>query len=176
MVHNRPSVTFAPSITRSRSFVQPQRNAPSIAFGGHAINNNAAVGNARGWRLPTEMSRGWDHGRVHEWNHHRYRYYDGGWVIIDGGYPYDYGYPYGNYYGDETVPEASPAYSYEYSSSEPLAMSVQDQLTRLGYSPGPIDGVIGPQTRDAIADFQNDHRLSVTGQIDTPLLRALGLQ
>ena len=98
-------------------------------------------------------------------------------MIIDPGFPYDYGYPsdygypYGSYY-TEPAPYSSPGYD----SSESLAISVQDELTRLGYSPGPIDGVIGPQTRDAIADFQNDHRLPVTGQIDAPLLQALGLQ
>jgi N-acetylmuramoyl-L-alanine amidase len=193
IVHNRPSTTFTPLVTRSRSFVQPQRTTPSIAFGGQAINNNAAVnaqnarsfaaanpstqaavrgGNTRDWRAPTELSRGWDRSRVHEWNHHHYRFYGGDWVVIDPGYPYDYGYPYGSYYGDEPAPYSAPAYD----SSASLAMSVQDQLTRLGYSPGAIDGVIGPQTRDAIADFQSDHRLPVTGQIDTPLVQALGLQ
>ena len=193
IVQNRPSTTFTPSVTRGRSFVQPQRNSPSIAFGGQAINNNAAVnaqnarsfaavnpstqaavrgGSARDWRPPTEMSRGWDRGRIHEWHHHHFGFRGGDWVIIDPGYPYGYGSPYGGYYGDEPAPYSAPAYD----SSESLAMSVQDQLTRLGYSPGPVDGVIGPQTQDAIVDFQNDHHLPVTGQIDTALIQALGLQ
>ena len=49
--------------------------------------------------------------------------------------------------------------------SDSITSSVQDQLTRLGYSPGPVDGVFGAQTRDAIMDFQNDRHLQVTGQI-----------
>jgi N-acetylmuramoyl-L-alanine amidase len=92
---------------------------------------------------------------------------DGGFY---GGYPYDngdYDQPYFNY--------SSPAYSYDYSSSDSLVSSVQDQLARLGYDPGPVDGSIGPQTRSAIADFQYDHRLPETGQIDEPTLRAMGL-
>ena len=31
-------------------------------------------------------------------------------------------------------------------------------LTRLGYNPGPVDGVMGPKTRAAIARFENDQR------------------
>ncbi len=94
-------------------------------------------------------------------------------MIIDGGEPYAYGGYAPDYDNDY---DNTPAYTYDYSSSESVAMSVQDRLTRQGYSPGTVDGVIGPQTRDAIADFQNDHRLPVTGQIDAPLLRALGLK
>jgi len=52
---------------------------------------------------------------------------------------------------------------------------VQDQLARQGYDPGPVNGVTGAQTRDAITDFQTDHNLPVTGQIDRQLLRALDL-
>jgi len=38
-----------------------------------------------------------------------------------------------------------------------------------------IDGVIGPQSRDAIEAFKADHGLPVTGQIDAGLLKALGI-
>lgn len=119
------------------------------------------------------MSRTWDHSRVHQWNHHHYRYSGGSWVIIDPGV-YDYGYPYDNGYGYGEVTYSSPSYVYD-SSSDSLAASAQDRLNRLGYSAGPADGVIGPQTRDALADFQNDNRLPVTGNLDTPTVRALGL-
>jgi len=52
---------------------------------------------------------------------------------------------------------------------------VQAALRREGYNPGPIDGVIGGQTRDAIADYQHDHGLAPTGSINDPLLRSLGV-
>jgi hypothetical protein len=190
IVQNGPSTPFTPSGTRGRSFAQPQRNAPSIAFGGRA-NNNAAVnaqngrnfattgpstqsavrGDPRSFRPPGEISRGWDRGSTHEWRHHHFRFSGGDWLIIDPGIPYDYGYPY-DYYG-EPAPYSSPGYID--NSSDSLVASVQDQLNRLGYSAGSADGVMGPQTRNAIADFQNDRGLSVTGQIDTSTLRALGL-
>jgi peptidoglycan hydrolase-like protein with peptidoglycan-binding domain len=65
---------------------------------------------------------------------------------------------------------SAPAYD-----SGSLVMSAQDRLNRLGYSAGPADGVMGPQTRDAIADFQNDNNLPASGGLDTATIRALGL-
>jgi N-acetylmuramoyl-L-alanine amidase len=53
--------------------------------------------------------------------------------------------------------------------------AVQQQLNQLGYYHGPIDGVIGPQTAKAVRWFQSVDTLSVTGQIDGPTLKALGI-
>jgi protocatechuate 3,4-dioxygenase beta subunit len=47
---------------------------------------------------------------------------------------------------------------------------VQQQLTNLGYDPGPVDGLIGPMTRNAIRGFQEDQKLPVNGQPDDPQL------
>jgi peptidoglycan hydrolase-like protein with peptidoglycan-binding domain len=52
---------------------------------------------------------------------------------------------------------------------------VQSQLQREGYYDGPIDGVLGPMTRQAIAAFQDDHGLAVTSAVDEPTLETLGL-
>jgi peptidoglycan hydrolase-like protein with peptidoglycan-binding domain len=62
-----------------------------------------------------------------------------------------------------------------YSTTDSLAISVQSELIRRGYDPGALDGVVGPQTRNAIAQFQSDHRLPVTGNIDNRLLDELDL-
>jgi uncharacterized protein len=50
---------------------------------------------------------------------------------------------------------------------------VQQLLADLGYNPGPVDGVIGPQTRAAVRDFQADVGLSVDGEISDELYAAL---
>ena len=42
----------------------------------------------------------------------------------------------------------------------------QRALRELGYSPGPIDGAVGPQTRAALAKYQSAEKLSVTGNLD----------
>jgi N-acetylmuramoyl-L-alanine amidase len=52
---------------------------------------------------------------------------------------------------------------------------VQTQLTARGYYHGPIDGVIGPESRQAIQAFQRAEGLTVTGMIDPRLLKALKL-
>lgn len=43
--------------------------------------------------------------------------------------------------------------------------TIQEGLARLGYSPGPGDGQLGPQTREAIRRFERDRNLLETGTI-----------
>jgi len=44
-----------------------------------------------------------------------------------------------------------------------------------GYYAGAIDGILGPQTRAALAAFQADHGLAVTSAVDQPTLQTMGL-
>ena len=53
--------------------------------------------------------------------------------------------------------------------------SVQQALAKRGYYRGPIDGTVGPYTRQEIARYQEDHGLRPTGLISDSLLRSLGL-
>jgi peptidoglycan hydrolase-like protein with peptidoglycan-binding domain len=40
-------------------------------------------------------------------------------------------------------------------------------LQERGYDPGPLDGVVGKKTREALRRFQKDHHyLAVTGEIN----------
>jgi peptidoglycan hydrolase-like protein with peptidoglycan-binding domain len=41
---------------------------------------------------------------------------------------------------------------------------IQAGLTELGYNPGSIDGIKGPQTESAIRAYQRDHKLLVDGR------------
>jgi localization factor PodJL len=43
----------------------------------------------------------------------------------------------------------------------------------LGYAPGPIDGTLGEQTRQAIMSFEADHGLPRTGRVDAVLIERL---
>jgi len=54
-------------------------------------------------------------------------------------------------------------------------LKTQRLLSALGYDPGKADGVLGPQTRQAIAAYQRSYNLTVTGELDEPTLSALGL-
>lgn len=51
----------------------------------------------------------------------------------------------------------------------------QLELQQLGFNPGPIDGIMGPLTRGALRDFQQDRGLAVTGRLDTRTREALGI-
>jgi len=46
-------------------------------------------------------------------------------------------------------------------------------LSKLGYEPGPIDGLMGRKTRKAIVNFQQDFDLPETGEVDSKLLNQL---
>jgi hypothetical protein len=113
------------------------------------------------YRPPYTVYRGWDRGRVHWWNSRPYRWYGGAWVLFD------------TYYDTPSV-SSTLVYS-PGTSSRSLVAEVQDALDDAGFDPGPVDGVIGARTRDAIADYQAAYGLPVTGRIDNALLRSLGI-
>ena len=63
-------------------------------------------------------------------------------------------------------------------SEEPLsreqAKKIQELLTAQGYDPGPVDGIIGSQTRKAIKEFQRTAKLPADGYPTPKLLEILG--
>src|SRR5207244_3626058 len=138
--------------------------------------------------------RNWDRSRDHVWRGHHCRFINGSWVIFDFGfdpwwpywYPYDY-YGYG-YYGDPYAYDSSyydagaygDAYSdqngYADQSTNSIVAAAQERLAREGYYHGQIDGVAGPETRRAVARYQGNHGLRVTGALTTDTLEALGLR
>ncbi|MBK1723025.1 peptidoglycan-binding domain-containing protein [Thiocystis violacea] len=54
-----------------------------------------------------------------------------------------------------------------------LVSLLQQQLSGLGFDPGPIDGLIGPRTRDAVRAFQEARGIPQTGRISFDLLERL---
>lgn len=50
---------------------------------------------------------------------------------------------------------------------------IQTLLDRLGYEPGPVDGILGPKTHSSIRKFQAEHGLSVDGEISVSLRQSL---
>ena len=59
--------------------------------------------------------------------------------------------------------------------SPPSLQDVQARLGQLGYSAGPVDGLMGPRTKAALARFQSEHGIPPTGLPDGATLRALKL-
>ncbi|NER80806.1 MAG: hypothetical protein F6K42_14795 [Leptolyngbya sp. SIO1D8] len=54
----------------------------------------------------------------------------------------------------------------EQQRASPTVQNLQSRLASLGYYSGPIDGIYGPATRRAVAEFQRASGLSDTGVID----------
>jgi peptidoglycan hydrolase-like protein with peptidoglycan-binding domain len=52
---------------------------------------------------------------------------------------------------------------------------VQETLRSKGYNPGSVDGVLGPQTRGAISEYQKSENLPVTGHLDAQTAGKLGV-
>jgi hypothetical protein len=68
-----------------------------------------------------------------------------------------------------------PIYGYNRMPPDQVTANVQSALQQQGYYHGEVDGVIGPLTRGAIADYQRDHGLYTTSTIDQPTLQSLGV-
>ncbi len=96
---------------------------------------------------------------------------------------YYYGPPNSSYYYERpevryyATREAAPREYYSQPSYQSHSgdSAVQRALARSGYYRGPIDGDIGPGSRNAIARYQQEHGLRVTGTINSSLIHSLGL-
>jgi len=99
-------------------------------------------------------------------------------ILIGGGfYAWDLGYWYPAYGYDSynsNYTYDGPIYGYDGLSPDQIIANVQYALQQLGYFAESVDGVLGPVTQQAIADYQLDNGLNVTGAIDRPTLVALG--
>ncbi len=61
-------------------------------------------------------------------------------------------------------------------TKEQLVQKAQAMLNERGFNVGTPDGLMGPQTRQAISDFQRSAGIPVTGEVDKGLLKALDIQ
>jgi peptidoglycan hydrolase-like protein with peptidoglycan-binding domain len=51
---------------------------------------------------------------------------------------------------------------------------VQQALQKRGFDPGPLDGILGPKTKEAVRNFQDRYGIKASGEIDNQTLFALG--
>ncbi|HXV81017.1 MAG TPA: peptidoglycan-binding domain-containing protein [Candidatus Binatia bacterium] len=52
----------------------------------------------------------------------------------------------------------------------------QQALKAQGHDPGPIDGLMGPQTRQALREFQSSNGLQQTGRLDEETKEKLNIE
>jgi Putative peptidoglycan binding domain len=116
----------------------------------------------------------------HEW-HNRNWWHDHcdtivfvttGYYFLDGSYWYPaFGYdPLNSYYDYD-----GPIYTYGDLLPDEVIANVQTALQDAGYYYGQITGSLGVDTRAALANFQRDYGLAITGAIDEATIEALGL-
>ena len=96
----------------------------------------------------------------------------GGYYYWNAGYwcpawGYNPAYEYYDYDG--------PIYTYGNLLPDQVIVNVQRALQQLGYYAGGLTGSLGSTTRAAIAAYQEDAGLDVTGVIDAAIVQSLGL-
>jgi hypothetical protein len=101
-------------------------------------------------------------------------------VLVGGGYYYwnagywfpAWGYdPVYQYYDYD-----GPIYTYGNLLPDQVIINVQRALQEEGYYSGGLTGSLSSATRQAIANYQQDAGLIVTGVVDAPTVAALGLE
>ena len=191
------------SIARSSNGNRTISHVSRARNGAAQVKNGSATLRAD-WRnhvfaqRSTNWQRNWDRRGDHWWHGHRCHFVNGSWVIFDlGFYPWDtFLYPYGNYYGYRYYPYSygyDPGYydSYGYQdeeyygansddvtvrSADSIVANAQEELAQQGYYRGEIDGILGPEMSRAIARFQSNQGLRVTGVLTRDTVNALGLR
>jgi hypothetical protein len=95
-----------------------------------------------------------------------------GYYFLDAGYWYPaWGYdPLNSYYDYD-----GPIYTYGNLLPDEVIANVQVALQDAGYYFGAVTGSLNVETRAALANFQRDYGLPITGAIDQPTIETLGL-
>jgi peptidoglycan hydrolase-like protein with peptidoglycan-binding domain len=60
--------------------------------------------------------------------------------------------------------------------SQEMVKQAQQALKDKGHDAGPVDGMWGPQTQQAVREFQQKEGIQATGRLDQKTLSALGMQ
>jgi hypothetical protein len=185
--------------------VQTQRNVSTAPFRGasHGQANaqrfqarrfnlanrpNPAIASVR-FRANNQIqgSQNWQGQRYQAFRSYRSQWHDRGWWggrysrigLFGGGYYYwnnGFWYPAWGYDpGYSYYPYDGPIYGYNNLPPDQVIANVQTALQGQGYYHGDVDGLLGPLTRAAIADYQRDHGLYITSAVDEPTLASLGM-
>jgi len=154
-VPKQPNTTKAPAV----KFQQGKRIQGSQSWQGarYTVFRNYS---------PQWHNQGW-------WHNHYNR------IVFVFGAPYywnaGYWFPAWGYYPNAYYAWDGPIYAYNNLPPDQVIANVQATLQQQGYYHGDVDGLVGPLTRGAIADYQRDNGLYVTSAIDQPTLQSLGM-
>jgi hypothetical protein len=133
-----------------------------------------------------EGSQNWQGQHYTVFRNYRSEWHDQGWwhshyprVVFSFGSPYywnnGYWFPAWGYNSNAYYAWDGPIYAYNDLPPDQVIANVQAALQQQGYYHGDVDGLIGPLTREAVANYQRDHGLYTTSTIDRPTLESLGM-
>ncbi len=153
---------------------QPKPAIPSAQF-----NQNYQIQGSQNWSGNQYQAFQSYHPQWHDqgwWQSH----YSNNIVLIGGGwYFWDSGYWYPAWGYDTAAayyPYDGPIYSGSHARQlDQVIADVQSLLQEQGFYHGEVDGLLGPLTRQALAEYQSAHGLYATQTIDQPTLESLGL-
>jgi Putative peptidoglycan binding domain len=131
-------------------------------------------------------SQNWQGARYTVFRNYTPQWHNQGWwhnhynrIVFVFGAPYywnaGYWFPAWGYYPNAYYAWDGPIYAYNNLPPDQVIANVQATLQQQGYYHGDVDGLVGPLTRGAIADYQRDHGLYVTSTIDQPTLQSLNM-
>src|SRR6266404_511050 len=193
---------FRSAGSRSPSFARPNRGTTNSATRQSITSGRSALNSRMGGHIAERHEANWhgDWDRRHaHFDHNRFFVFiDGFWCGLDDGFfPWDYlpyyaddYYPY-DYYADPQPNDNTGVQPDDNTGVQPddntapvdngvpvpdtTVQAVQTRLTQLGYYNGPVNGIFDPLTRDALANYQIDTHLTVTGSLSPDTLQSFGL-
>jgi len=151
---------------------------PNPAIVSVTFNQNFRINGAINWKGPHyEVFRSyrpqWHDRTWWQANHKTVVLIGGGWYYWKAGYWYPaWGYDEGAAY----YPYDGPIYVGK--SAKPfdqIVADVQTVLQEQGLYKGEVDGLVGPQTQEALAAYQTANGLAATATLDQPTLDSLGM-
>ena len=176
---------FRSPVSRSPSFARPNRGITNSATRQSITSGQSALTSRMGHvaeRHDANWHRDWDRRHAHFFHNRFFVFDDGFWFGLDPGfYPWDYlpyygddYYPYDYYADDQPYDNTEPAYN-GVPAADATVEATQERLAQRGYYNGPVDGIFGPATRDAVANYQIANQLNVTGSLSPDTMQSLGL-
>ena len=133
-----------------------------------------------------EGSQNWQGQNYTVFRNYKSEWHDQNWwhshhnnIVFVFGAPYywnaGYWFPAWGYYPNAYYAWDGPIYAYNRLPPDQVIANVQTVLQQQGYYQGEADGLLGPQTRAALADYQRASGLPETAAVDQPTLQSLGM-
>ena len=154
------------------------QNNPQGKYQAVKFNQNYKIAGAQHWKGSQYVVFKNYHPQWHDqwwWDQHYHNHIT---IVFGAPYYWDAGYwypawgynPGASFYFDGPIYASNPQ-----MDPGQVVANVQSALQQEGYYQGDIDGVLGPQTRAALAEYQSAQGLEPTGAVDEPTLDSLGM-